>query len=698
MNYNKNIIQLLALCAIVELTVSCTMTQWRIGRATAELEEVARSQKDWGKIAVSELDFAPNTNQFSINYNEDVSNYIQAARSNVSGDASSTVQSSLYLGALLQGMFAPPIAAGSPGNATNLPSQIIIPNQAQTAVNNFPAPASSPGPNPTADERDAVEKGINDKLAEMFLKLMANPNANSNQEAIVFGVMQATCQPGEFTRSGYLAELEVSLKYARRTIRQEYTTTTNYGLEIQAALDNQTGQAILLTNTTPLSKESLAHPIADPLSHKTYYPVSSNAVFEVQQRRGPSVMAVLPLMDSRNMALQSSSQQQIEVALALSAAFAAKGMNGAANLLSDYVKRQESNINTRNSLPVTTTYSDGQSFGFQIYPSAQALENPGKSGGGSGNILQPVTFPIVVAIKVDRDSVVKGESNQNNPWDYLVTEAQTRWIPVKWGMQPMLERWFSINGREIGNDVPLFEAMRRARKIDKATEKLRLIAPFGAQYPSTIPPQYRFQFQQLEVTMDSLTSSALSYQVARPLPTDLFASNAPAPAISEVYPHSIWRDANTEFTLLVKGVTDPAEVDKVIIAGTECSAIKAISFGTNTTNTTDKTPKFVSQGIAISATLASAFYAVTNNATNNVDFVVLFKDHAMSPAMKTFPLTLQGKMAPEAMATISRDSNGKFLGVDIKPGQHVSEGQLLDALKAVLQNSESPLKTSVIVP
>src|ERR1700722_16203896 len=158
---------------------TCSCTAWRVGRATAHLEVVEQSEDKWGKIAISGMEFVPNKGQFSISYNEDMTNYVQAARNNISGDASSSIQSALYLGAQFQGMFAPPIAINQPGNTTNLPSQVNIPNQAQTAVNNFPQPPAAAAATPTVDESVAVAEGTNNKLAEDFLKFMANPTVDS---------------------------------------------------------------------------------------------------------------------------------------------------------------------------------------------------------------------------------------------------------------------------------------------------------------------------------------------------------------------------------------------------------------------------------------------------------------------------------------------------------------------------------------
>src|ERR1700722_6084874 len=170
-----SIYYVLTLAAIVMLiTTSVTDQQRDINRAAYDLEQVEESQNYSGKIAVSDLDFVANKGQFNVNYNEDASNYVQAARVNVTGDASSSVQTAMYLGTMLQAAFAPPISAGSPAGSNSPLAQTTIPNQAETAVNGFSAPPALAGLTPTADERDAVEKGINDKLAEQFLKFMAN--------------------------------------------------------------------------------------------------------------------------------------------------------------------------------------------------------------------------------------------------------------------------------------------------------------------------------------------------------------------------------------------------------------------------------------------------------------------------------------------------------------------------------------------
>ena len=92
-------IEAVIIIGIVLLTASCrTAGRVKLMKITMELNDAETSLNAWGKIAVSDLDLIPNKGQFKVPFNEDVTNYVQAARSNISGGASSVVESGLYLG------------------------------------------------------------------------------------------------------------------------------------------------------------------------------------------------------------------------------------------------------------------------------------------------------------------------------------------------------------------------------------------------------------------------------------------------------------------------------------------------------------------------------------------------------------------------------------------------------------------------
>ncbi|MGA2278935.1 MAG: hypothetical protein ABSG80_01380 [Verrucomicrobiota bacterium] len=668
----KRPFDLMIVLGVIFLTASCaTDTERKIYKTTAELNDVEKSLNYWGKVAMSEPVFIENKGQFKVAFNEDATNYVQAARSNISGASRSALETSLYLGLALQGQVTPPISTSlaASSNSTNQSGGASLPNQAGGALNAFTPLLASGALAPAIDERQAVQKGINDKIAEQLLAFMANPSVSNSEQQIVFGVMQITCQPGQNTKHGYLADLNVSLGYGRIP-----DTNSPYKEDTDGFLDR------------------------DGIQENT--------------NCSPGIFAVLPLVDSRNVELQNSDRSQIELASALSVAFAAKGINAAAKSLSDYVKRQESDMETRNSLPVVTSYTDGSTFGFQIYPSFQAIENPSKAK-SADDVLEPITFPAVVAIIINKEAYyytttdystnyyttnhdeiitnrieVTPGNRLKNPWNYLVTESETRWIPFKHpyfvNHSPfdrfLMDSWLFKRL----TDPSLSDRVRRAQLIGKATDALDSLAT-----NKMVSDQHEYQFQcdQLKIARDSLETTALGLQVERPLPSDLgdlFTGDGKTnkPSITDVFPHAVWRDTNTTFTIILKGVTS-SDITDVNIAGVSCQANSSYSYteGTNS-------------GVVLNVTLPNIFYN-TANASNTVEFVVLAKNQP--PISKVFTMPLQGKIAPEAIATVNRDTSGKVSGLDIKPGQNLTEQQLLDAIKDVLEKSEPvPITTTII--
>jgi hypothetical protein len=596
----------------------------RIYDATHELNAVEKSLNNWGKVSMSEPVFMENNGQFKIVFDDSVSNYVQEAQNNISEASRSALETSLYLGVAAQGEFAPPISAGTAaGSSSTNGSGLTLPSQAENALNTFTPLLTLGSLAPALDKRQALEKGINDKIAEILLKFMANPEAATNQQQkVVFGVVQVTCQPGQETQKGYLADFNASVQYGRLVDSNSIAMNVDDGIE----------------------KNEIAL---------------------------PGVFAVLPLIDSRNIDMRNSDRSQIELASALSASFAAKGMNAAAKSLADYVRKRETDTEARDSIPVVTSYTDGSTFGFQIYPSA---ENPSKSSSkAKSKILEPITFPAVVAIIIDRADYF-GQTNadqirtnfQGGPWDWLITESQTRWIPLK-------RPWYYMLNHS------LYERETRARGIDDANADLEWLSRMKTN-PNNV--WYYHQYEQLQIACDSLEYTALGVRTERRLPLDFFPPKEVVgnkPAIGDIFPHVVWRDTNTTFTVFVNGVTNAADILGVNIAGLDCAPKSSYLYGSN--------------NVAVSVTLPNIFYN-TASTSNTIDFVVLTKQQ---PITKTLMMSLQGKLAPEAIATVSRDNSGRFLGIDVKPGQNLTEQQLLDAAKGILQTSETPPKTTTIL-
>jgi hypothetical protein len=583
--------------AVLGLATLTSCNTYRVVETVRSLNQVEVSQNEWGKITVSDFSLVANKGQFKVTANEDVTNYIQAARLNISGAASSAQQSALFLAGQMQASFVPPVSAGSPPTTTNASALPALPTQAGTAISTFSTPANINGLTPATDERDAVEKGINDKTAENLLEYLLNPTVNSNKEAVVFGVMQATCQPGQRTRNGYVGELDVNLMYAKNG----------------AAWD---------TNIYP------------------------------------QVLGVLPLMDTKNLEFRNSNESQIELALALQAAFAAKGMTAAANLLSDYVKREQANVDTRNQDPVVTTYANNDTFGFQIYPSLTAVEQPGKSSSKAGYNLEPVTFPLVVAVLVNKDLIA------SNAIDSVEVRPQTRWIGMKSSFLSSLENgyWQSLGGHflegyyvwgalnkgslslPIINDFPgnpVFQRLQRGLWLDRANNKLNKLSH------TDFTNKFQYTYAELDTAFRALRSSTGSEPSFCILPalSELFppsTTDTNSPVIAGVYPHQIWRDRPTEFTLVLTGVTDAKAVDEVLVHGQKCLVTNSVAYSTKTTSGAYKLA-----GIALNVyfDLPNSSTSLTNYATNNIEFAVYFTNTQLTNTVNLATITADGSSA-----------------------------------------------------
>jgi hypothetical protein len=146
----------------------------------------------------------------------------------------------------------------------------------------------------------------------------------------------------------------------------------------------------------------------------------------------------------------------------------------------------------------------------------------------------------------------------------------------------------------------------------------------------------------------------------------------------DVIPHVIWRDRNTDFAIVTTNLTG---INEVSVGGVRYDA-KQIA----TTTTARGTVLYVS---------VPNFLSSITNATNTVEF---FVSGAVGSVSKPIPLSLQGRISGDAVATINRDGSGKVIGLDLRHGAELKESELLNVVKEILEKSESPAKTTNIVP
>jgi hypothetical protein len=88
-------------------------------------------------------------------------------------------------------------------------------------------------------------------------------------------------------------------------------------------------------------------------------------------------------------------------------------------------------------------------------------------------------------------------------------------------------------------------------------------------------------------------------------------------------------------------------------------------------------------------------FSTMTNASNSIDFVVSGPE---GRATKTLALPLEGKVIWDATISVSRGTNNRWTDIVIRNGQDLEGIQLLEALKAIMEKSEAPPKSTIIVP
>lgn len=441
-----------------------------------DLEKVEHSVRKWGKVNVSDFALLVNKGQFDLKYSMPAADYVGKARKGFSASESTSDISSLRMALGVQATMQPPAVPGGGGSekGTKAPASSEGPTggssgEAQSAAT-FDQTTSAAAPyggstggssgeaqstgiskkdastsaspagstsgsgtqtqaggkrtrasgsdNLAVSERTAMTTGLNDKLAELVMSQLANPSESTNGK-VLFGVFQVTCQPGSENWKDYIADVCVTLEYAY---------------------------------DDGISNVKYSHKWGRQLWYK------------------PAVLAVLPLMASQSMDLSASQSNQTQLALTLAAMFAAQpGTKAQADLLAEYARQQSLAMRSRTVVPTVTTYTDGFNFGFQIYPAFQAVEDPAAAFARGANVLQPICFPAVVVLRMEKTDF------EETKWNYLVAHVHARWIPTRGRWLSNYKVWNFLLGwleNLVKADAPPDpgERLALAKRLDDASE------------------------------------------------------------------------------------------------------------------------------------------------------------------------------------------------------------------------------------
>lgn len=402
-------------------------------RALKILAKVERAVNEWGAFSVSDLLLIPQGDQFDLSLtNIPTTFYIEKARDSLSGSAALT-DFERFAGKF-EGTVdtLPRINAGKPAEAgpsfAPVSNTVTVTNIIQTngtiltltnSITTYgPVPAGQafsagqfgaghtvlnavvnrPGKS-RISERQALEQGISDKVYERLLSVITQPKPTDllDGQMVVFGVVQVSCQPGWRTSHDYIADLQVRVSFAKPTKKRSP--------EILGG-GNKSNQSPGIT--------------------------ADSDGWETSNGSSPSIYAVLPLTDSLQFDLNSRRRRELDLAAAVAGTFVAQGLTGEAKILSKFIRERDFALESASMLPIASTYTDGASFGFRIYPRPQGITKPGDPYSGPGNVLQPVSFPALVAIIVDRKEVESGSD-----WSHFRVDTHTRWVPVQGRPSPI---------------------------------------------------------------------------------------------------------------------------------------------------------------------------------------------------------------------------------------------------------------------
>jgi hypothetical protein len=453
--------------------------------ALRKLSVIERQLNEWGTFSLSSLLLLPQKGQFSLSLtNTPTETYIERTRNTRSGSAMVTDVRKLQEQFEATVDTVPGINTGLPAAArpalvptanTVIVTNILLANGTVVTVTNSVSSSGAPGAGsgggaapgsfgtaPTAipavladpansriSERQALEQGISDKVYERLLSQLTQPLDLPDGQRVVFGIVQVSCQPGWRTAKDYIADMHMDVAFAKAQKASKPCATTNSS--------TQTEKGGVSAQANEPGKNG-----ADPADWITHPSAS------------PSIFAVLPLTDSLQFDLQSRRRRELDLAASLAGTFAAQGLSGAAKMMARYVRERDFALESASMIPVATTYTDGSSFGFRIYPRPQGITQPGDPYSGAGSVLQPVSFPALVGILVDTKEV-----GSDVDWTHFRIDTHTRWVPVQGRPGPFKKaaRWFApnLNGGNLRNQLNLHELGDLAARYSDAVQEMRKV-------------------------------------------------------------------------------------------------------------------------------------------------------------------------------------------------------------------------------
>ncbi len=480
----------LALCAAFMATCASPRNPHVI-RAADALDLVEQTTEEWGSVGVSDIVLTDaGSTFFALDHEMPTKDYIAAAKKNRQGAAARLIESfldsrfkgRLQFDAVLQKQFERLLraqearqgrqqarrdatAAGGEGDEE---TETPVPDDSTTEGDDAAATADADAPAKTlrsidtfenelgefnelisdvaeppfssgefaefqafvedvivgVSESDALRIGSSTKITERALEFLSNPQLIAGNRVAYLGVMQVSCSPGWRTRTGYGGMVTLTAEYARRATRSD---ARKFGLEFEK-----------LAGMFVSSRNS-----------------------ELGYSPQPLIVSAFPLIQSQTLDLANSQRDQVEFMADLAVDLAEAGQSIAAQNVTKFVERLQSDQHTVDALPIVHSRSDGLSFTYGFRPRLQALGDPSDPNSDPEMVLQPIAFPAVVMVICDREFL--------DDWTHIKITMDQRWVPLQdrhWAKEIFLDWWY--HGHAVSPSLSNRERLRNAEELDDA--------------------------------------------------------------------------------------------------------------------------------------------------------------------------------------------------------------------------------------
>ncbi len=295
----------------------------------------------------------------------------------------------------------------------------------------------------------ALTLGTSDKLKELALRTLSNPDhrliTSPEHAKLYVAVVQISCNPGKRTQKHYIADINATFEY--------------------------------------------------------YDSASDSFSFSVSDGQ-PVVFSVLPLIDAQTLDLKNSQQDEFSLLVALMGTLPAEAINGQLGTVMSYMDKYQRDSATRSSIPVISSYTSANGFGFRIAPSYEAISDPSDKDSAGDNVLLPTTFPAIVFLLMDPDEINTG----SHTYDKIATHIGGHWYRKEDG-------WFFQR-----NEEDVHTSLEMATRITTIDHKLgSLLTKLKANGLTHLDQR----FQQLRRDRLQFEPIAIGSMQMFPTPTEL---------------------------------------------------------------------------------------------------------------------------------------------------------------------------------